>query len=117
MAPWENKIKEKSEGYYGVKSEGPARVRLGAPDSSKGRIGREKTPTYILVKSPMSRRHLDLFHMTIYLSYGIPNYPQPSIYVPTNTRASVERESSIFQYIIPTIWDPLLNESPSNHKP
>ena len=32
---------------------------------SKGRIGREKTPTYILVKSPMSRRHLDLFHMTI----------------------------------------------------
>ena len=61
----ENKRKEKSEGYYGVKSEGCARVRLGAPDPSKGRIGREKTPTYILVKSPMSRRHLDLFHMTI----------------------------------------------------
>ena len=51
-------------GWWG-KSEGRARVRLGAPDPSKGRIGREKTPTYILVKSPMSRRHLDLFHMTI----------------------------------------------------
>ena len=33
----ENKRKEKSEGYYEVKSEGCARVRLGAPDAEEKR--------------------------------------------------------------------------------